>query len=329
VKLGFTLGVDVPPSPRDLIELVQTGEALGYSSFWLGDHVVIPREVDDAAHRRDVGGKVRIADKSLVDVFEPVVTLSHLCAHVSSIRLGFNVLVIPYRNPVLTAKMLSTLDVLSGGRLMLGAGVGWMQGEFDALGASFADRGAVTDEYLAVMIECWTQEEPSFRGRFYDFGEVAFRPKPIQRPHPPIYIGGNGPPALRRAAAVGQGWLPLFASPEELEPGIARLRELRAANGRAEGECSVLPSVRVRLRPEDDPDGLWSSRDADAIRATVCAYEALGVEELTLVLVEPDLDLALLHDTLRWFAEVLLDPRVSRNVDDPNPRHRSRSGRSA
>jgi probable F420-dependent oxidoreductase len=312
MRAGFTLGVDVPPSPADLIEVVRAGEALGYSSFWLGDHVVIPREVDNSAHQREVGGNVRIADKTRVDVFEPVVTLAHLSAHVSSIRLGFNVLVIPYRNPVLTAKMLSSIDVLSAGRLMLGAGVGWMQGEFDALGASFADRGRVTDDYLRVMVECWTQEHPCFSGRFYDLHDVAFRPKPVQRPHIPIYIGGNGEPALRRAAALGQGWLPLFQSPDELGPKIARLRELRAHAGREEFESDVIASVRVRLRPEEDPDELWSGRDAAAIRAVVAAYEAVGVCELTLVIVEPDLDLDRLHNTLRWFANEVFPRTVNR-----------------
>lgn len=302
MRVGFTLGVDVPPSPADLIEIVRAGEALGYSSFWLGDHVVIPRAVDESTHRREVGGNVRIADKSQVDVFEPVVTLAHLCAHVSTIRLGFNVLVIPYRNPVLTAKMLSSIDVLSGGRLMLGAGVGWMQGEFAALGASFADRGAVTDDYLRVMVECWTQEHPQFSGRFYELHDIAFRPKPVQRPHIPIYVGGNSEPALRRAAVLGDGWLPLFQSPDELRPKIARLRELRAHHGREKAVSPVIASVRVRLRPEDDPDGLWSGRDAAALRAVVAAYEAVGVCELTLVIVEPDLDLDRLHHILRWIA---------------------------
>ena len=302
MRIGLTLGVDVPPSPEVLIDVVRTAERLGFSSFWLGDHVVIPREVDDTAHQRDVGGKVRIADKTVVDVFEPIVTLSHLAAHVRTIRLGFSILVIPYRNPVLTAKMLSSLDVLSGGRLMLGAGVGWMEGEFAALGASFRDRGAVTDEYLQVMVECWTQASPSFHGRFYDLDGIAFRPKPLQTPHVPIYIGGNGEAALDRAVRTGQGWLPLFQTPEELRPKIARLRDMRAASGREDGELSVIASVRVRLRPEDDPDGVWSGRDAAAIRAMVSAYEEVGVCELTLVIVEPDLDVQVLDDTLRWFA---------------------------
>lgn len=303
MKFGLTLGVDVPPSPQALIDVVRTAERLGFASFWLGDHVVIPREVDDSAHERDVGGKVRIADKTLVDVFEPIVTLSHLAAHVHSIRLGFSVLVIPYRNPVLAAKMLSSIDVLSGGRLMLGAGVGWMEGEFAALGASFPDRGAVTDEYLQVMVKCWTEETPSFHGRFYDLDDIAFRPKPLQKPHVPIYIGGNGEPALRRAASTGQGWLPLFQSPEELRPKIGLLREMRRASGREDSELSIIASVRVHLRQEDDADGLWSGRDATAIQAMVSAYEEVGVRELTLVIVEPDLDLRLLDDTLVWFAE--------------------------
>lgn len=307
MKFGLTLGVDVPPEPQTLIDTVARAEALGFSSFWLGDHVVIPRDVDQSVHERDVGGNVRIADKTVVDVFEPVVTLAHLAAHVQTIRLGFGVLVIPYRNPVLTAKMLSSIDVLSGGRLMLGAGVGWMEGEFSALGASFSDRGAVTDEYLRVMVECWTRENPTFSGRFYDLDGIAFRPKPVQSPHVPIYIGGNGERALRRAAAIGQGWLPLFQSPEQLRPKIARLRELHAANGRDDGELSVIASVRVRLRPDDDPDHLWSSQNTAAIRATVAAYEAAGVSELTLVIVEPDLDLQLLDNTMRWFARNVLD----------------------
>jgi alkanesulfonate monooxygenase SsuD/methylene tetrahydromethanopterin reductase-like flavin-dependent oxidoreductase (luciferase family) len=189
---------------------------------------------------------------------------------------------------------------------MLGAGVGWMEGEFAALGASFHNRGAVTDEYLRVMIECWTQDSPTFHGRFYDLEDIAFRPKPLQSPHVPIYVGGNGEPALRRAAAVGQGWLPLFQSPEELQPKVAHLRELRRANERDEGECSVIASVRVRLRPEDDQDGLWSGRNGAAIRAMAAAYKGVGVSELTLVIVEPNLNLERLDDTLRWYSRNVL-----------------------
>jgi len=302
VKVGLTLGVDVPPDPKSLVDVVVRAEALGFNSFWLGDHVIIPREVDDSAHQRDVGGKVRINDKTHLDVFEPVVTLAHLAAHTQTIRLGFSVLVIPYRNPVLTAKMLSSIDVLSGGRVVLGAGVGWMEGEFAALGASFNDRGAVTDEYLQVMIECWTQENPTFHGRFYDLEGIAFRPKPLQAPHVPIYIGGNGEPALRRAARIGQGWLPLFQSPEELRPKVARLRELRQTLGRTDAGPSVIASVRVRLRPEDDPDGVWSTRNGPAVQDLVTAYQESGVDELTLVIVESDLELSQLHDAMNWFA---------------------------
>jgi alkanesulfonate monooxygenase SsuD/methylene tetrahydromethanopterin reductase-like flavin-dependent oxidoreductase (luciferase family) len=189
---------------------------------------------------------------------------------------------------------------------MLGAGVGWMEGEFAALGASFADRGVVTDEYLKVMLECWTQERPSFHGRFYDLDDVAFRPKPVQKPHLPVYVGGNGEVALRRAATLGQGWLPLFQSPAELLPKVERLRELwAAARDRSDAGPQVIASVRVRLRPEDDPASPWSTRDATAIRELVAAYEEVGVGELTLVIVEPDLDLELLDGTLGWFAREL------------------------
>ncbi|EHB58810.1 putative F420-dependent oxidoreductase [Mycolicibacterium rhodesiae JS60] len=302
MRFGLTLGVDIPPSPPALVSLVTEAERLGFSTFWLGDHVVIPRVVDDAAHQRDVGGAVRIADKTVVDVFEPVVTLAYLAGQVHTIRLGFNVLVIPYRNPVLTAKMLASIDVLSRGRLMLGAGVGWMEGEFIALGTSFVHRGAVTDEYLEVMVRCWTEEQPSFHGRYYDLADIAFRPKPQQKPHIPIYIGGSGDAALRRAARLGQGWLPLFHSPDELEPKLVRLNELCMQAGRDPCELAVIPSVRVRLRPEDDPNGIWSGSNPAAIRSLVDAYARLGVQELTLVIVEPDLDVETLHDRLRWWA---------------------------
>ncbi len=306
MRFGLTLGVDVPPSPVALVEIVTEAERLGFSSFWLGDHVVIPRVVDDAVHQRDVGGAVRIADKTVVDIFEPVVTLAYLAGQVHTIRLGFNVLVIPYRNPVLTAKMLATIDVLSDGRLMLGAGVGWMEGEFTALGAAFARRGAVTDEYLEVMVQCWTEEQPRFHGRFYDLADIAFRPKPLQTPHVPIYIGGSGEPALRRAARLGQGWLPLFQSPDELERKLVRLNELCARENRDPRELTVIPSIRMRLRPQDDPHGVWSGSDPAAIRPLVAAYARLGVQELTIVIVEPDLDVEILHDRLRWWAAEVL-----------------------
>lgn len=306
MRFGLTLGVDVPPSPVALVEIVTEAERLGFSSFWLGDHVVIPRVVDDAVHQRDVGGTVRIADKTIVDVFEPVVTLAYLAGQVRTIRLGFNVLVIPYRNPVLTAKMLASIDVFSDGRLMLGAGVGWMEGEFTSLGAAFAHRGAVTDEYLEVMVRCWTEEQPSFHGRFYDLADIAFRPKPVQTPHVPIYIGGSGEPALRRVARLGQGWLPLFHAPDELEPKLVRLSELCAREDRDPRELTVIPSIRMRLRPEDDPHGVWSGSDPAAIRSLVAAYARLGVQELTIVIVEPDLDVEILHDRLRWWAAEVL-----------------------
>jgi probable F420-dependent oxidoreductase len=299
MRIGVTLGVDVPPAPVDLLATVRLIEQLGYSSFWLGDHVVIPRTVDADAHDRQVGGSVRIADKTGVDVFEPLVTMGWLAAQVERIRLGFGVLVVPYRNPVLAAKMLASLDVLSGGRIVLGAGSGWMEGEFDALNASYQERGAVTDEYLRAMLECWTSEHPSFHGEHYQLANIAFLPKPLQRPHLPVYIGGNSDRGLRRAVALGQGWLPLFHTPAELAPRLAHLARLCDAAGRDPGELTVIPSVRVRLRAEDDPDGPWSTRDLAAIRVEIEAYAALGIHELTIVIVEPDLDLDLLEGALR------------------------------
>ena len=303
MRFGVTLGVDLPPDLGDIKTVVETIERLNFDSFWIGDHVVIPREMDRAAHREQVGGNVEIADKTQLIVYEPLIMMSWLTAHVHRLRLGFHVLVIPYRNPVLCAKMLSTLDNLSGGRLVLGAGAGWMAGEFRALQAEYRHRGKITDEYLRVMTTLWEEEYPQFAGEFYDLRDVAFLPKPIQRPHIPILIGGNGDPALRRAAELGQGWIPLFQQPSELKPKIARLEELCAQRGRSLDDMEVVVGVRVRLG--EDTTSHWR---ADDWMENFHAYSDVGVSELTLVIFEPDLRVEQLLDKLAWFAEEVVTP---------------------
>jgi probable F420-dependent oxidoreductase len=303
MRFGVTLGVDLPPDPADIAALVGTVERLGFDSFWLGDHVVIPREMDRGAHGKEVGGNVAIADKTALKVYEPLIMMGWLAANVRRIRLGFHVLVIPYRNPVLCAKMLSTLDVLTEGRLVLGAGTGWMTAEFEALQADYQHRGKVTDEYLRVMTTLWQEEHPRFSGEFYNLPDVAFLPKPVQRPAIPILIGGNGDPALRRAAALGQGWIPLFQSAEELKPKIDRLGELCDQRGRSVDEMEIAVGCRVRLTDDDA-----GSSSADTWLETARRYAAVGVDEITLVIVEPNLQLGKLHEKLAWFAEEVLAP---------------------
>src|SRR5262249_40218262 len=144
----------------------------------------------------------------------------------SKIRLGTTVIVLPYRNPLVTAKILSTLDVLSGGRVIAGVAVGWMEAEFKALGLSFQDRGTLSDEYIAAMKELWTKDRPTYHGRFVDFENITFEPKPIQKPHMALWIGGKTKSAIRRAVDHGDGWHPTRLLVEEFRAGVTYLTEV-------------------------------------------------------------------------------------------------------
>src|SRR5712692_7880272 len=169
-------------------------EQLGYDSVWVSDHVVVPH-----ANIVNFGETV----------FDPLVTLAVVAGATRRVRLGTTVLIVPYRNAVVTAKMIASLDALSGGRVVLGIGAGWVAAESAALGVPFAERGAMTDEYLAAMQELWTSHAPSFAGKYTRFGGLVFEPKPLQKPHPPIWVGGHSRAALRRAARVGAAWHPI------------------------------------------------------------------------------------------------------------------------
>ncbi len=180
-------------------------EQLGYDSVWVSDHVVVP----DAN-----------VDRIGAGIFDPLVTLAVAAGATSRVRLGTTVLIVPYRNPVVTAKMVSSLDALSGGRVVLGVGAGWLAEESAALGVPFAERGAMTDEYLAAMRELWTSPAPSFAGKYTRFSGLKFEPKPVQQPHPPIWVGGHGRASLRRAAEIGAAWHPINRSPRSCGPAV-------------------------------------------------------------------------------------------------------------
>jgi probable F420-dependent oxidoreductase len=218
-------------SPEAIRRVAQRAEHLGYDSIWVSDHIVIP---DSAVDRF---GSV---------FYEPLTVLSFVAACTSTIRLGTTVLIVPYRNPVVTAKVLSTLDVLSGGRVTVGLGVGWTEDEFKALGVPFQERGALSDEYIAVFKTLWTQDKPAFRGQYVHFDKIAFEPKPLQKPHIPIWIGGNSKRAIRRAVALGDGWHPTRPLPTEVKAGMAYLREVCAQRGR--DPYSLMIAVRQPLK---------------------------------------------------------------------------------
>ncbi len=231
-------------------------EQLGYDSVWVSDHVVTPH-----ANVGNFGETI----------FDPLVTLSVVAGATSRVRLGTTVLIVPYRNAVVTAKMISSLDALSGGRVVFGIGAGWLAAESAMLGVPFAERGAMTDEYLEAMQELWTKREPSFAGKYAQFSGLVFEPKPVQKPHPPIWVGGHSRAALRRTAQFGAAWHPINRPPEELRKGRAELTQLCHARGR-----SVAPALTLR-------NDIHIVRPGQSVPASTHAGRALAGEPAALV----------------------------------------------
>lgn len=215
--------------PSVLVAKAQLAEQLGYESIWRGDHLILPVGMASAYPYAAGSGQPFDVDTPLTDV---LVTLGFLAAATSTIRLATGVYILPLRDVVATARAVQTLDVLSEGRVIFGVGVGWLREEFEVVGRSFAERGRITDEAVEILKRLWSDSEPSFEGRHHRLPPVRFEPKPVQLPHPPIVFGGESDVALERAARIGDGWYGHRQSPTEVESIIARLEEMRAANGR-------------------------------------------------------------------------------------------------
>ncbi|HEX6210756.1 MAG TPA: LLM class F420-dependent oxidoreductase [Methylomirabilota bacterium] len=266
MKIGFSLlnnwGVE---DVHALVDLASRAEALGVDSVWVHDHVFNVRHVLER-----IGGR---------PYYEPLTLLSFVAARTSRVRLGTSVLVLPYHNPVRLAKTAATLDVLSGGRLVLGVGVGAIEQEMQAMGTPFKERGAFTDEAIAVMRALWTQERPSFDGRYSQFAGMPFSPKPVQKPSIPLVIGGVSRAAIRRAARLGDGWQPLGLTPEALEQGMALLREEARACGR---DAAAIPvSLALSITASTPRRHALGTEPAEIAR-TAQAFARLGVETLVI-----------------------------------------------
>ncbi|HXG20241.1 MAG TPA: LLM class F420-dependent oxidoreductase [Methylomirabilota bacterium] len=224
----------------------QTAEALGFDSVWVGDHIVTPINIA-SKYPYTTSGAFPLDPKE--PILEPLSVLSFAAACTTTIRLGTAVLVLPHRHAVVTAKTVATLDVLSGGRVILGVGVGWMEEEFKVLNAPFSERGALSEETVAAMKELWTSENPRFAGRYYTFADLRCEPRPVQKPHPPIWVGGHLGPALRRVVEYGDGWAAVVFSPQEFAERLARLKERAAQAGRDLSTITLCVSPRGK-RPE-------------------------------------------------------------------------------
>ena len=273
MKYGFNLPWPGPlATPEFLGTIARRGEELGYDCLLTGDHIVVPRNIDSTYPYSEDGGFPGSASGVAM---EQLTVLSFLAGQTQNIRLGTSVMIVPHRNPLLAAKVLATLDVLSRGRVILGVGVGWMREEFDAMGLPpFDERGAVTDEYIAAFKELWTSDNPSFQGKYCQFSDISFLPKPVQKPHPPIWVGGESWRAIRRTAQIGDAWCPIgtntqfpMGQPEQLAAGMERLAVYARREGRDPAEIEVV----FRLNPVGQPE---------QIAGDIRRYEQMGVGQL-------------------------------------------------
>ena len=246
-----------------LVDMASRADELGFDSVWVHDHVFNVGHVLDR-----IGGR---------PYYEPLTFLSFVAARTRRVRLGTSVLVLPYHNPVRLAKAAATLDVLCGGRLVMGVGVGLIEKEMQAMGTPFAERGAYTDEAIAVMRALWSAEEPRFAGKYYRFEGMKFSPRPLQTPSIPLVIGGVSRAAIRRAARLGDGWQPLGLSPEALGQGIATLRDEARACGRDGSKIPV--SIAMTLAAARAGRHALGTAPSEIVK-NARAYADVGVETL-------------------------------------------------
>ena len=285
MRYGFYLPTRGPTATREgILSLARAGERLGMHSAMAADHIVFPTE-SRSTYPYTVDGK----HPSVGDALDVLSILGVVAGATERLRLVTSVLVLPYRNPVLTAKMVASLDVLSGGRVTLGVGAGWLEEEFTALGSPpFGERGRVTDEWIAIFKQLWSQSPASFDGRFYRYADIRCEPFPVQRPHPPIWVGGHSRAALRRAARHGDGWHPVGAvaasplPPEEMRTHLATLKQLTEAEGRDISALTISYKAPLYDTGIPAPDGSRRpfSGEVDEIASDIRTFAAIGVHEL-------------------------------------------------
>jgi probable F420-dependent oxidoreductase len=298
MEFGCHLPVFGPAATRaGLLTFAREMERLGYDSLWASDHIVIPHTIRSRYPYSDTGQFPLAADATFL---EPLTALAMVAGVTERVKLGTTVIVLPHRHPVLAAKMLSTLDHLSGGRVILGAGVGWMREEIELLGAPFDERGAWSDEAIRIMRACWRDERTHFHGRYFSFDDIGCFPKPV-RGDIPIWMGGHSKPALRRIVALADGWHAAFPTAAGLEAGLSALREECARQKRPFDELSITLRAGLAIRTSPGgPDRRALQGTPEEIVADLRAFKALGV---THVLMEASYrDLGQMTRTFEAFA---------------------------
>jgi len=287
VEFGVSLPGRGPLAGLDVIlKIAEKADTLRYSSLFVTDHVVMPVTSAKSFYPYTTSGQ--FPGGLAQNYLEPLTVLSHLAHATKRARLGISVLVIPYRNPLLTAKMLATIDVLSKGRVILGAGVGWLREEFEALGAPpFEERGKVTDEYLKLMRAAWTTDPLSFEGKYYTVRDVHVLPKPVQRPTIPVWIGGHTGAALRRAGTLGDAWHPIgmrppaLLVPDEYAAKVKEIHDWARRAGRDPKSIALTLRVPMEVRAKGAKAAAGERPQfqgtADDVAADIRRYQALGV----------------------------------------------------
>jgi probable F420-dependent oxidoreductase len=311
MDVGLTIPTRGPLATREGIEtMTRRAEELGFAHLSLSDHVVVPRKIDSRYPYSESG---EWAGAASGDCFEQFTELAFLAAITAKVRLITGVAVIPYRGAVHTAKIAATIDVLSQGRMVLGVGAGWLREEFEALGSPpFEDRGRVTDEYLQAFKVLWTEDAPRFAGNHVQFDHVSFLPKPVQKPHPPIWVGGESPAALRRTARHGDAWFPIGNNPRHpldtlahFEQGVQRLHQSAEQHGRDPKSIGLAFYAgwfdETRTQSLESGERHIMTGSAAQVASDIDGLAALGVTDLVLNFQRDTLERSL--DSMQHFCD--------------------------
>ncbi len=237
MKFGlFSINNGPCASPKTAAAVAKAAEQAGFESVWTGEHVIVP---DPQVPPSPVAPEYPMLD--------PGISLSFIAANTSTIRLGTGIIILPQRNPVVLAKELASLDVLSNGRLIFGIGIGYLKPEFDAIGAPFDHKGPRTEEYLKAMLALWTMPKPEFSGQWVNFKGVNTMPRPVQKPHPEIVFGGHTKEAYSRSARLAKGWYGFAQDLEGTQKCLSGLREACKAEGKKfeDIEISITPRIKI------------------------------------------------------------------------------------
>ena len=260
----------IPIDVDGLTEMAVKAEEMGFDSVWVTDHIIVPQVAPE---------QPGISFRN--NMLDPLTLLGHLGADTRKVAIGTSVVILSYRNPIVLGKMIATADVLSRGRVIFGAAIGWMEGEFQALNAPFSNRGSVSNEYLRLLKELWSNPTPTFEGEYFQFSGMPFSPLPVQQPHPPIWIGGRSLGAARRAVEFGDFWHPSLMGPEELSRKARYMNEYSASVGRkSPPELSFRANLLKFALSETSGERSPLQGTVDEVISDVRSYAQAGVSHI-------------------------------------------------